>query len=610
MCGIFAAIDKGTVTHGLLHGLQALAYRGYDSAGIAVINDRGLDRRRAGGKLEHLARLVAEQPIDGAVGIAHTRWATHGEPNSTNAHPHMTEQVAVAHNGIIENYRELRADLQADGYHFESETDSEVIPLMITRCLDHGMDNVQALRQTMDTLEGSFALVAIFPNLPGTLYAARRASPLVLGQTKDGFYLASDANALSAHAEKICHLEDGDLACVQRRSMFISSPQGLIVERPMIDVAPATQAVVDKQGYRHFMLKEIHEQPDIIARTLGQYLVTKQEGLTVANLPVATAQIQRLSIIACGTSLFAGTIGRYWLESIAGIPTDTDIASEYRYRCAPLDAGTRALFISQSGETADTLAALRHAQGNGLSCFSIVNQAQSSMAKESDAIMQTLAGVEIGVASTKAFTAQLAVLLMFTLKLARSNARIDASEEHRLLTGLLELPRQISDLLRTGAMPELEAAAMHLQHASTILYLGRGIAYPLAQEGALKLKEISYIHAEAYPAGELKHGPIALIDEQMPVVMVAPPGPLSDKALSNLREVDARGARVILISNQSGVDSAREHIQHGIVMPDVEPILQPLVYSIPLQLLAYRIAVLKGTDVDQPRNLAKSVTVE
>lgn len=610
MCGIFAAINHGAVTDGLLNGLQALAYRGYDSAGIAVINSRGLERRRAGGKLKHLARLIAQHPIDGAVGIAHTRWATHGEPSSTNAHPHMTDQVAVAHNGIIENYQELRADLEGDGYSFESDTDSEVIPLLITRFLDQGLGNVHALRLTMEKLKGSFALVALFNNHPDTLYAARRASPLVIGRAKDGFYLASDANALANCAQKICHLQDGDLACVQRHSLCISTAEQQLVERPMQDLSPLTQAPQDKQGYRHFMLKEIHQQPDVIARILGRYLVSRSEGLALTKLPQDVSNIQRLSLIACGTSLFAGKVARYWLESIAAIPTQTDVASEFRYRDAPIESDSQAVFISQSGETADTLAALRYVKQKGQSCFSLVNQGQSSMANESEAVMQSLAGIEVGVASTKAFTAQLCVLLLFTIHLAKANRQLNVEQVQRLLNAVLTLPEQMAALLKPNAMREIETAAKQLQHANSILYLGRGIAYPLAQEGALKLKEISYIHAEAYPAGELKHGPIALIDDQMPVVMIAPPGRMNDKSLSNLREVHARGAKITLISNQAGITAAREYIQHGIVMPDTEAVLQPLIYSLPLQLLAYRIAALKGTDIDQPRNLAKAVTVE
>lgn len=610
MCGIFAAINDGAVTQGLIAGLQALSYRGYDSAGIAVMNTQGLQRRRAGGKLNCLIELLAEQPLDGPIGIAHTRWATHGQPTSGNAHPHMTEQVAVAHNGIIENYRELRLDLEADGYRFESETDSEVIPLLLTRYLDRGFDNVQALRNTIEQLEGSFALVAIFKNLPDTLYAARRASPLVLGQGEQGFYLASDENALQGHASHTCHLEDGDLACVQQRAYVVTDRRGHVLERPLQELVPLNEPIVDKGGYRHFMLKEIHEQPAVISKTIAQHLVTTAQGLALAPLPFAAAQVQRLSIIACGTSLFAGQVARYWLERVAGVPTDTDIASEFRYRQAPIDASCKALFISQSGETADTLAAMRYAHEQGQTCLAIVNQMRSSMATEADIMLPTLAGVEVGVASTKAFTAQLAALLMLTLNLARANHRLMDDEEQRILQAITALPDTMSALLEDDGMPGLNAAAESLKNASSVLYLGRGIAFPLAQEGALKLKEISYIHAEAYPAGELKHGPIALIDEHMPVIMLAPPGALADKTLSNLREIHARGAKIILISDASGIQAAEGFIEHGICMPSVEEVLQPLIYSLPLQLLAYQVALLKGTDVDQPRNLAKSVTVE
>lgn len=608
MCGIFAAINGHSITNNLMAGLEALSYRGYDSAGIVVVNRQGLERRRAKGKLENLAKRLKSKPVDGMIGIAHTRWATHGAPTRHNAHPHMTSQVAVAHNGIIENYQLLRDDLEKDGYQFQSETDSEVIPLLITRCLDQGMDHSQAMHEALACLDGSFAVATVFHDRPDMMLAARRGSPLVLGRAEGGFYLASDTNALASKADMICHLEDGDLACVQRDKLSITDVDGQPVTRAM---QPLGDAAVDcsRQGYRHYMLKEIHEQPEVIKRTAAQFLDTSGSKTRLAPFPIELGHLQRLSIIACGTSHYAGMIGKYWLEAFSALPTDIDIASESRYRNAPLSPDTAALFISQSGETADTLAALRHAKAAGQTCFSIVNVDNSSMALESDSLLQTLAGPEIGVASTKAFTAQLAVLLNLTLAIARANNRIDADEESRLLMQLQRLPEMMRCFVQDHKHL-IQQIAVKLQHAKNMLYLGRGIAFPLAQEGALKLKEISYIHAEAYPAGELKHGPIALVDEQMPVVVIAPPGDLFAKTLSNLREVASRGARVVLISNQAGVDAARDHIRDAIIMPEVETLLQPILYALPLQLLAYHIAVLKGTDIDQPRNLAKSVTVE
>ncbi|MCP3870935.1 MAG: glutamine--fructose-6-phosphate transaminase (isomerizing) [Gammaproteobacteria bacterium] len=608
MCGIFAAINGHSVTNNLIAGLEALSYRGYDSAGIAVVSRQGLERRRAKGKLENLEKRLQSEPVDGTIGIAHTRWATHGAPTRQNAHPHMTPQVAVAHNGIIENYQALQEDLDGDGYLFQSETDSEVIPLLITRNLDQGMKHEQAMREALNHLEGCFAVAAVFHDRPDMMLAARRGSPLILGQAEGGYYLSSDVNALTAKADMICHMEEGDLACVQRDHMSIIDVDGNAVERPLQRIEAAA-ADCSKQGYRHYMLKEIHEQPEVLKRTMAQFLATKRPRARLAAMPSALENLQRLSIIACGTSYYAGMIGKYWLEGFSALPTDIDIASESRYRNAPLSCDTAALFISQSGETADTLAALRHARAAGQGCISIVNVANSSMAHESDSLLNTLAGQEIGVASTKAFTAQLGVLLNLALTVARANNRIDAHEEERLLTQIQRLPGIMQRTLQDLEEPVRKIAAV-LQHAGSVLYLGRGIGYPLAQEGALKLKEISYIHAEAYPAGELKHGPIALVDDQMPVVMIAPPGPLFGKTFSNLREVASRGARIVLISNREGVDAAGDHIEDAIVMPDVEELLQPILYALPLQLLAYHIAVLKGTDVDQPRNLAKSVTVE
>ena len=607
MCGIFGVINGQSVTDSLISGLRTLSYRGYDSAGIAVIGQDGLERRRAEGKLDSLVCTLDNSPLEGTVGIAHTRWATHGAPTRRNAHPHMTSRVAVAHNGIVENYHQLREDLQKKGYRFESDTDSETIPLLITHCLDQGMDHDQALRKTLAALEGSFAIAVVFNDQPDRLFAARRGSPLVLGQSNGGYYLASDAHALGPVANSICHLEDDDLACISREALVITDLDGNSVERVMHPVSTQLQ-VCDKQGYRHYMQKEIHEQPNVFEKTVEHYLNPTGSLVKLPELPFRLELLQRLGIVACGTSYYAGMIGKYWMEGIAGLPVDLDIASEYRYRNAPLNKNAATLFISQSGETADTLAALRHSRSAGQPCLSIVNVTGSTIAYESDSILQTLAGSEIGVASTKAFTAQLAVLLMLTLATARNNCQLDAIEEIRLLNQVLQLPQAMRNFLQEESA--IRRIAAKLQHVNNMLYLGRGFAFPLALEGALKLKEISYIHAEAYPAGELKHGPIALVDDQMPIVMIAPPGPLFGKSLSNLREVNSRGAKIILISNQEGVNEARDHIEDAIVMPDIEEILQPILYTLPLQLLAYHISVLKGTDIDQPRNLAKSVTVE
>jgi glucosamine--fructose-6-phosphate aminotransferase (isomerizing) len=607
MCGIYGVINGQSVTGSLMAGLSSLSYRGYDSAGIAVIGPAGLERRRAEGKLEQLACLLESAPVEGTVGIAHTRWATHGSPTRRNAHPHMTAKVAVVHNGIIENCLELRKLLEGEGYVFQSDTDSEVVPLMVTRFLDMGMDEVSALRGTSDLLDGSFAIAAVFNDCPDMLFAMRQGSPLVLSQSRNGCAIASDANALGEDARDVCYLQDGDLACIGKSGAVILDASGTKVERQMlrVDIKGQRQG---KEGYRHFMLKEIHQQPEVLAKTAAHYLDSDAAAIRLPELPFRLETLQRLSIVACGTSHYAGMIGKYWLEGFSGLPVNLDIASEYRYRNAPLSRDEAALFISQSGETADTLAALRYARNAGQKSLSLVNVPNSSMAQESDGYFPTLAGTEIGVASTKAFTAQMTVLLLFALAVARSNRLLDAVEEKRLTGQVLKLPEVMSEFLKDD--DNIRCVARKLQHAANIIYLGRGIAYPLALEGALKLKEISYIHAEAYPAGELKHGPIALIDDQMPIVMIAPPGPLFGKSISNLREVASRGARIILISNQDGANEAAEFIEDAIVMPDTEELLVPILYTLPLQLLAYHVAVLKGTDVDQPRNLAKSVTVE
>ena len=607
MCGIFAAINKQSVTSQLIKGLQDLSYRGYDSAGIAIIGERGLQRRRAEGKIESLIHCLEAKPLEGSVGIAHTRWATHGAANQRNAHPHMTSRVAVAHNGIIENSHQLRSELESRGYRFQSDTDSETIPQLITFYLNLGLAHDLALRSALGRLEGSFAIAAVFDDLPDCIYAARRGSPLALGYADNGHFLASDINALKSVAEQACHLEDGDLARISLQQIEITDLENRQVERPLQRVC-VQQSNSDKQGFRHYMLKEIHQQAGVVKQTLANYLPCADNTIELPLLPFNLAELQRLTIVACGTSYYAAMIAKYWLEGFAGLAVDVDIASEYRYRNAPLCANAPSLFISQSGETADTLAALRHAKQSGQQCLAIVNVMDSSIARESDVILPTLAGTEIGVASTKAFTAQLSVLLLLTLKAAVSRGTINQNEKKRLQQKLTELPAIIDNFLDRER--SIWPIANKLRNTEHMLYLGRGIAFPLALEGALKLKEITYIHAEAYPAGELKHGPIALVDASMPVLVVAPPGPLFTKSLSNLREVSSRGAKVILLSDQQGIDEASDYIDAAIAIPAIEPLLQPFIYTLALQLLAYHCAVLRGTDIDQPRNLAKSVTVE
>lgn len=608
MCGIFAAINNTSVTGSLLEGLQALSYRGYDSAGIAVIGSDGIERRRAEGKLENLTKVLKSSPLKGGVGIAHTRWATHGAPTKGNAHPHMTAQVAVAHNGIIENYQLLREGLENDGYIFKSDTDSEVIPILITRCLDNGMSHHQALREIQTRVEGSYAIVAIFNDKPDMMYATRRGSPLVVGQSNNGFYIASDANALVTRADKLCHLEEGDIAQFHLDSIQITDSNDQAVER-VFEKFEASNGDCSKHGYRHYMLKEIYEQSDVIKRTLAKYIDYRGKQAKLLPLPFKLNKLQRLMIIACGTSSYAGMVAKYWFEEYASLATDVDIASEARYRHAPVSPETASLFISQSGETADTLAALRHAKQQGLPCMSIVNVDNTTMTHESHGLLRTYAGPEIGVASTKAFTAQLCVLLIMALSVARQNHQINKLKQQRLLLQMAQIPTLMNSILYDNDK-KIQQIAKKFQYINNLLYLGRGVAFPLALEGALKLKEISYIHAEAYPAGELKHGPIALVDDHMHVIIIAPPGPLFSKTLSNLREVASRGAKITLISNKYGVDAASDYIENAIVMPEIDEIFIPLLYVLPLQLLAYHTAVFKGTDVDQPRNLAKSVTVE
>jgi glucosamine--fructose-6-phosphate aminotransferase (isomerizing) len=607
MCGIFGAINGSSVTHSLLNGLEALAYRGYDSSGIAIVADSGLERRRAEGKIGNLQHAIDQAPLHGTTGIGHTRWATHGRPNERNAHPHMTDQVAVVHNGIIENYQQLREQLQRQGAQFSSETDSEVIPYLITQHLQQGLDHHSALRASLTQLHGSFAVAVIFKQTPNDIYAARMGSPIVIGQAQDAHYLASDSNALGGLAQRACHLEDGDVACISRHQVRITDAQGKAVDRCFTPLEES-QASHDKQGFSHYMLKEIHQQPDIIEQLLDHYVHQGEGQDALTRVSQLLRRKERLGIVACGSSYYAGMVGKYWLEQLAAMPVDLDIASEYRYRSTPLTACSATLFISQSGETADTLAALRYTNVLDITSLSMVNAPTSAMARESSSSLQTRAGAEIGVASTKAFTAQLTLLALLTLQLGHSNRQLGEQRLQQCHAALQQLPQQMRSLL--NAQVCIEAMASSIYNARNVLYLGRGIAYPLALEGALKLKEISYIHAEAYPAGELKHGPIALVDESLPVIVLAPPGPLQEKTVSNLREVASRGGQIFLISDQQGVELAGDAVSEALVMPDCDGLTMPLLYTLPLQLLAYHVALLKGTDIDQPRNLAKSVTVE
>jgi glucosamine--fructose-6-phosphate aminotransferase (isomerizing) len=607
MCGIIGILGKEAVAPRLLDGLRRLEYRGYDSAGIATVHDAAIDRRRAAGKLDNLARVLETDPLPGHIGIAHTRWATHGAPTEDNAHPHATDEVAVVHNGIIENFRPLREELQARGRRFKSQTDTEVVAHLISEHVEAGVDPAEAVRLTLKRLHGAFALAIVFRNHPDLLIGARLGSPLVLGFEEDETFLGSDALALAPLTQKIAYLEEGDWCVITREKTQIYDRDDQPVDRA-ITISGATGAMISKGNYRHFMLKEIYEQPTVVAQTLRAYLRRFEGELALPTEDFDLASVRRVTIVACGTSFYAGMVAKYWFEQFARVPVDIDVASEFRYREPVMEEGGLALFISQSGETADTLAALRHARAGGQKIAVVVNVPTSTMAREADLLLSTHAGPEIGVASTKAFTCQLAVLAAFAANLARAKGRMDREEEKRIVRHLSEAPAAINGALAYDEA--IEAMAGSIAKARDVLYLGRGPDYPLALEGALKLKEISYIHAEGYAAGEMKHGPIALIDENVPVIVIAPSGPLFDKTVSNMQEVQARGGQVILISDYDGIAAAGQDCVATITMPKVHPLIAPMVYAIPVQLLAYHVAVAKGTDVDQPRNLAKSVTVE
>lgn len=607
MCGIIGILGQRPVAPLLLDGLKRLEYRGYDSAGVATLVNGHIQRRRAEGKLHHLAERLKREPLPGTIGIGHTRWATHGRPSETNAHPHATDRVALVHNGIIENFSDLRAELDDLGYGFETDTDTEVVAQLLTRHLDAQLGPHDAMAATLDRLEGAFSLAVIFAGRHDLMIGARRGAPLAVGYGAGEMYLGSDALALAPLSDRICYLEDGDWVVVREDGATVRDAQHRPVDRP-IKRTSVSSDMIGKGPHRHFMLKEIFEQPAVIGDTLRAHLNPQARTVELPDLQVDLAAVTRITAVACGTAFYACMVAKYWFETIARLPVDIDIGSEFRYREAPLPAGGLGLFVSQSGETADTLAALRYARSCGQPIVSVVNVPESAIARESDAILPTLAGPEIGVASTKAFTTQLTVLACLAVAVARRRGTIDADRQAALVTALTEVPARAAEILNHDAA--LRDLAHRLAEARDVLYLGRGAAYPLALEGALKLKEISYIHAEGHAAGEIKHGPIALIDETVPVIVLAPRDHLFDKTVSNIQQVMARGGRVIVLSDRGGIDRIGPGLEAAIALPTVDPIVAPILYAIPIQLLAYHTAVTKGTDVDQPRNLAKSVTVE
>ena len=607
MCGIIGIVGNQPVEGLLVDGLKRMEYRGYDSAGICTLHEGDLVRRRAEGKLANLVTELQAHPAPGTIGIAHTRWATHGAPTAKNAHPHATEHLALVHNGIIENYKELRAELTADGRHLDSDTDSEVVAHLVSREVEGGATPSNAVQTVLPRLRGAFALAIVFRDHPDMVIGARRGSPLVIGWGEGETYLGSDALALAPLTQRITYLEEGDWAIVRREGATIFDEAGDTVDRPIV-ASGASAAAVEKGNYRHFMQKEIFEQPTVVAQTLGSYIRQADNTVALPQFDFDLSSIRRVTIVACGTSFYAGLVAKYWFEQFARVPVDIDVASEFRYREPVLEEGGLSLFISQSGETADTLAALRHCKENGQTIGAVVNVPTSSMAREADLLLPTHAGPEIGVASTKAFTCQLAVLAALAAHMAVRKGRMDRVEEQAVVEHLLQAPAALNAALDHD--DDIAAMAHLIAPARDVLYIGRGQDYPLALEGALKLKEISYIHAEGYASGEMKHGPIALIDDDVPVIVIAPSGPLFEKTVSNMEEVRARGGQIVLISDAEGLDKAGEGCLATIEMPQVHPLIAPLVYAIPVQLLAYHTACVKGTDVDQPRNLAKSVTVE
>ena len=608
MCGIVGILGREPVADQLVDSLKRLEYRGYDSAGIATLEQGRLTRLRAEGKLKNLEQRLARAPLAGTAGIGHTRWATHGRPSESNAHPHASDRVAVVHNGIIENFHELRGELQAQGFSFASETDTEVVAHLVTREMKKGLAPTDAVAATLPQLKGAFALAFLFEGENDMLIGARRGSPLAVGHGDGEMFLGSDAIALAPFTDSISYLEDGDWVVVRRQGAEVHDAAGAVVTRAVLK-SNASAFLVDKGNHRHFMAKEIHEQPEVVGHTLAHYLdMTNGRVVLPQALPFDFRKLQRASIAACGTAYYAGLVSKYWFERFARLPVEIDVASEFRYRNAPYENGNLAMFVSQSGETADTLATLRHAKQEGQHVLSIVNVPTSTIARESDVVLPTLAGPEIGVASTKAFTCQLAALACLAIAAGRARGVVNENDEQNLFRALVEVPRLMAEAL--ALEPAIERLARDLARSQDVLYLGRGTSYPLALEGALKLKEISYIHAEGYAAGELKHGPIALIDERMPIIVIAPFDRIFEKTVSNMQEVAARGGRIILITDPKGAEQATVPTLATLILPEMAATVTPLIYAIPIQLIAYHTAVIMGTDVDQPRNLAKSVTVE
>ena len=607
MCGIVGILGRHEVAPMLVEALKRLEYRGYDSAGIATVNDGALGRRRAVGKLVNLSDLLVHEPLAGKSGIGHTRWATHGAPTLTNTHPHRAGRVAVVHNGIIENYRELRADLAKAGIAHQTDTDTETVALLAQHHIDQGASPEEAARCTLARLEGAYALAFLFDGEPDLMIAARKGSPLAIGHGEGEMYIGSDAIALAPMTDRVTYLEEGDCAVLTRSELRITDSAGKPVQREARTIR-VDAARIDKAGHKHFMSKEIAEQPTVISEALAAYIAPDGNDITLPGEGVDFTKINRIVMASCGTAYYACLTAKYWFEQLAGLPVEVDFASEFRYRTPPVTEGTAALFVSQSGETADTLAALRYCAGKARTILCVTNVPESSIARESDLNMPIHAGAEIGVASTKAFTCQLTVLLLLALKAAHQRGRLDDDGLRTSLASLRGLPAILNQAM--GIEDSVRGIAQRLSKSRDALFLGRGVMFPLALEGALKLKEISYIHAEAYAAGELKHGPIALIDENMPIIVMAPRDALFDKTVSNMQEVMARGGKVILITDAAGAQEASEGVWQTIVMPDIDDAIAPILYALPVQFLAYHTAVTKGTDVDQPRNLAKSVTVE
>ncbi|RDV01144.1 glutamine--fructose-6-phosphate transaminase (isomerizing) [Undibacter mobilis] len=608
MCGIVGILGTKPVASQLVDALKRLEYRGYDSAGVATLDHGVMGRRRAEGKLQALELKLKDEPLPGNAGIGHTRWATHGKPTESNAHPHATDKVAVVHNGIIENFRELRDKLIAAGHKFASETDTEVVAHLVTDYMQKGKTPIDAVAATLKELRGAFALAFLFAGEDDLLIGARKGSPLAVGYGKGEMYLGSDAIALSPFTDTISYLDDGDWVVLTHTSASVRDAQDREVKRPIVKSSVSAQ-LVDKGNHKHFMAKEIHEQPEVVGHTLAHYIDMVGERVALpGKLPFDWTKLKRLSISACGTAFYAGLVAKYWFERFAKLPVEIDIASEFRYRGAPLEEGDLALFISQSGETADTLATLRYAKEMKQHVLSVVNVTTSTIARESDVVMPTLAGPEIGVASTKAFTCQLSVLACLALAAGRARGHLSETDEKNLVRALIAVPRLMSQAL--ALEPQIEKLSHDLAKVKDVLYLGRGTSFPIALEGALKLKEISYIHAEGYAAGELKHGPIALIDETMPVIVIAPHDRVFEKTVSNMQEVAARGGKIILVTDPKGAKEATIESLETLMLPEMASTVTPLVYAIPVQLMAYHTAAAIGTDVDQPRNLAKSVTVE